>query len=134
MESEVSSLNSNLDRMVKSLTMLNNGSDTLDEIIQVGRVTGYKSGLGFNEKKEPNSQEPSVDPTHAKSKPRVSNQMSKHHEKKGHHGKTNFNHTKENPQPWRCHRYGRLGHIRPFYFKLFGYPKTTPPPKTDKIP
>ena len=53
LESEVSSLNSSLDRMVKSLKMLNNGSDTLDEILQVGRVSGDESGLGFNEKKEP---------------------------------------------------------------------------------
>ena len=30
LENEVSSLNSNLDRMVKSFKMLNNGSDTLD--------------------------------------------------------------------------------------------------------
>ena len=41
--------------MYKSVRLLNNGSDQLDEILQVGRVTGDKSGLGFNEKKEPYS-------------------------------------------------------------------------------
>ena len=52
LESEVTSLNLNLDIVVKYLKMLNNGSDTLDEILQVGRVAGDKSGLGFNEQKE----------------------------------------------------------------------------------
>ena len=33
LESEVSSLNSNLNRIVKSLKMLNNGSNSLDEIL-----------------------------------------------------------------------------------------------------
>ena len=130
LESEVTSLNSNLDRMVKSVKMMNKGSDTLDEILQAGRVTRDKSVLGFNEKKEPNSERPSLE-----SKPRMLNQMSKHHGKKGHHGKHHdkkkSNHTRGNSQPWRCHHCRRLGHIRPFYFKLYGYPKTTPLPKTD---
>ena len=82
----MTSLNSNIDRIVKPLKMLNNGSHTLDEILQAGRVTGDNSGLRFNEKKEPNLEEPSSDPTHANSKPKMSNQMSKHHGKKGHHG------------------------------------------------
>ena len=82
---------------------MNNGSDTLDKILQVGSVRGDKSGLGFNEKREPNLEEPSLDSTHAKSKPRMSNQMYKHHGKKGHHGKHHgmkkFNHTRDNSQP-----------------------------------
>ena len=141
LESEVFSLNLNLDRMVKSLKMLNNGTNTLDKVLQVERVTGDKSGLGFNEKKEANSEKPSSVSTHAKPKPKMSNQMSqhigKHHGKKGHHGKNhgkkNLNHTRENPQPWRCHHCRRLGHIRPLCFKLYGYPKNSPPPKNDKI-
>ena len=59
--------------MVKSLKMLNNGSDTLDEILQARRATGDKSGLGFNEKKKPNSEEPSSVSTHAKPKPKMLN-------------------------------------------------------------
>ena len=97
LESEVTSLNSNLDRVVKSLKMLNNGSDTLDEILQVGRVTGDKSGLWFNEKKKHISEEPSSNSTRAKSKPKMSNQMSEHHGK--HHGKKKFTHTRKKSQP-----------------------------------
>ena len=58
----------------------------------MGRVTGDKSGLGFNEKNEPYSEEPSSDSTHAKSKPKMSNQMSRHHGKR--QGKEKFNHIK----------------------------------------
>src|ERR1044072_8266434 len=26
--------------------------------------------------------------------------------------------------PWKCHYCGRYGHIRPYCFKLYGYPQT----------
>ena len=40
-------LNSKLDQMTKSVKMLTNGTDKLEEILQVGQNVGDKSGLGF---------------------------------------------------------------------------------------
>ena len=92
-------------------------------------------------KKEPVLEEPSSNSTHAKSKPKMSNQMSEHHGKhhgkhhgeKRHHGKKKFTHTRKKSQLWRCHYCGSFGHIRPFSFKFYGYPKTAPLPNSDQI-
>ncbi|XP_058784316.1 uncharacterized protein LOC131659095 [Vicia villosa] len=40
-------LNSKLDQMSKSIRMLNNGTDSLEEILQVGQKAGDMSGIGF---------------------------------------------------------------------------------------
>ena len=47
LEGEVQMLNSKLDQMTKSVKMLTNGTDKLEEILQVGQNVGNKSGLGF---------------------------------------------------------------------------------------
>ena len=46
LESEVTVLKCDLDQMTKSVKMLNSGSETLDKILQAGRVAGDMSGLG----------------------------------------------------------------------------------------
>ena len=47
LEGEVQMLNSKLDQMTKFVTMLTNGTDKLEEILQVGKNVGDKSGLEF---------------------------------------------------------------------------------------
>lgn len=34
---------------------------------------------------------------------------------------------------WRCHYYGKFGHIKPFYFKLYGYPKYLTQPRANQV-
>ena len=74
LENEVTVLKSDLDKMSKSVRMINSGSDTLDQILQEGRVTGDMIGLGFNETKELLS-----NLTQIQTKRKMSNQMSQHH-------------------------------------------------------
>ncbi|XP_058767373.1 uncharacterized protein LOC131641069 [Vicia villosa] len=51
LKEEVLSLKSELDRVHKSVRMLNKGNDSLDEILEMGRITGDLSGLGFSKNK-----------------------------------------------------------------------------------
>ena len=39
-------------------------------------------------------------------------------------------------QRWRCHHCGRFGHIKPFCFRLYGYPNQNPgvKPKSNRVP
>ena len=69
LEGEVQMLNSKLDQMTKYVKMLTNGTDKLEEILQVGQNVGNKSGLGFVAAKKS-----IVD----KKKIRFDKQMSKH--------------------------------------------------------
>jgi hypothetical protein len=32
-------------------------------------------------------------------------------------------------QQWKCHHYGRFGHIKPYCYKLYGYPKPASQPR-----
>ena len=119
-------LNSKLDQMTKSVKMLTNGTDKLEEILQVGQNVGNKSGLGFVAAKKS-----IVD----KKKIRPDKQMSKHmsQHRTQHREQRNM---KKKYQRWRCHHCGRFGHIKPFCFRLYGYPNQTPvvKPKSNKAP
>lgn len=48
MEEEVALLNSELENMTKSICMLNNGSDMLDEILEVGKMSRNLKGIWFD--------------------------------------------------------------------------------------
>ena len=50
LKGEVGFLNSKLETMKKSIKMLNKGSDTLDEVLLLGKNAGNQRGLGFNPK------------------------------------------------------------------------------------
>jgi len=41
-------LNSKLENITKYVRMLNNGSNVLDEILQVGKTCGNMKGIGFD--------------------------------------------------------------------------------------
>ena len=118
LKTEVVFLNSKLDEMTKYVRMLNNGSDTLDKILQTGQMTRDKSGIGFNESKPECSHtgsKPKSKPKciHTGSKPEMSHHMSQHHKGRQQKGKH---------QRWRCHNCGKFCHIKPFCYKLYGYP------------
>lgn len=121
---EVFLLNSKLDKMSKTVRMLNNGTDILEDILQTGKVAGDMSGLGFNKGKETVSESVHSMP---KPKPHILNRKSRHHGKrKGNHSGGKFKH-------WRCHHCGCFGHIKPFCFKLYGYPKSAPQHRTQQV-
>jgi len=48
LQEEVSLLNSKLEGMNKTLRMLNNGSNLLDEILEAGNKSRSMKGLGFD--------------------------------------------------------------------------------------
>jgi hypothetical protein len=103
--------------MTKSIRMLNKGTDTLEEILKVGQKSGTMSGLGFvkESSSEFKSSKAEVQKIKQKSQP-----MSQHH------GNRRINHQKKKFQRWRCHYCGRFGHIKPFCYRLHGYPNQTP--------
>jgi hypothetical protein len=103
-------LNSKLDEMTKYVRMLNNGSAILDKILQTGQITGNKSGIGFKAECSYTGCKPKSKPkcSHVKSKPEMSHQMSQ--QQKGKH------------QRWKCQYCGKFGHLKPFCYKLCGYP------------
>ena len=126
LEGEVLMLNSKLDQMTKSVKMLTNGTDKLEEILQAGQNAGNMSGLGFVAAKKS-----AVDKKKTRPDKQMSKQMSQHRTQ--HQEQRNM---KKKYQRWRCHYCGRFGHIKPFCFRLYGYPNQTPyvKPKTNKAP
>ena len=87
LKTEVVFLNSKLEEMTKYVRMLNNGSDSLDKILQTGQITGDKSGIRYNESKPERSYtgcKPQAIPkcNHSKSKPMMSHNMSQHQKRR----------------------------------------------------
>lgn len=60
-------------------------------------------------------------------KPIMSNQLPQHHAR---HQNTQ---TRGKLLPWRCHYCGKIGHIKPFYFKMYGYPRNPTQPWTNQV-
>lgn len=58
LQDEVALLTSKLENMTKSVRMLNNGSDVLDEVLQVGKVAGDFKGICFNYQSLKNKEKP----------------------------------------------------------------------------
>src|SRR3954470_24332678 len=54
LNSEIKTFNYKLDQMSRSIRMLNNGTDSLEKIIELGQEGGNRYGLGFINKTEPN--------------------------------------------------------------------------------
>ena len=120
LKDEVVLLNSKLDNMTKSVRMLNSSSDVLDEILQIGKNAGDVKGLGYDNqvvmKKGKMPAMKFVQPKR-KQEQKMSGQMSQH--QKRHQNDCSGSKT----QRWRCHYCGRFGHIKPFCYRLYGYPK-----------
>ncbi|KAI5409934.1 hypothetical protein KIW84_055406 [Lathyrus oleraceus] len=119
LKTEVMFLNSRLEEMTKYVRRLSNGSDSLDKILQTGQITGDKSGIRYNDSKPESSYTSAKSQAkskciHNKSKPVMSHHMSQHQRRKQQKGKH---------QRWRCHHCGKFGHLKPFCYKLYGYPR-----------
>ena len=72
------------------------------------------SGLGYNGTKESPTKS-----TQSQTKFKMSNQMFQHPRK------NNYKNPNRRHRNWRCHYCGRYGNIKPFCFKLYGYPNST---------
>ncbi|XP_058771038.1 uncharacterized protein LOC131644531 [Vicia villosa] len=116
LNNEIIMLQSKLDQMSKSVKMLNSGSDMLDEILQIGKSSGDMSGIGFVGTKKPPQ-----DGNRIKPETEMLNPMSRHATQ--HQDRSKM---KRKFQRWRCHHCGRFGHIKPFCFRLYGYPDQAP--------
>jgi hypothetical protein len=102
--------------MTKSIKMLNKGTDTLEEILKAGQMSGSMSGLGFAKNSSSELK---------KSKAGVQKFKRKSHPMSQHQGTRMSKHQKKKFQRWRCHYCGRFGHIKPFCYRLHGYPNQT---------
>lgn len=75
-------LNSKLENMTQSIHMLNNGSDMLDEILEIGNMSRNLKGIGFDlmsrSKKDTNYPNKSV-PSKIKTEFQIVDHMSQYH-------------------------------------------------------
>ncbi|KAL3034124.1 hypothetical protein AAZX31_02G175300 [Glycine max] len=113
LKGEFGFLNSKLENMTKSIKMLNKGSDTLDEVLQLGKNVGNQRGLGFNPKSAGRTTMTKFVPA----KNSTGATMSQHRSR--HHGTQQKRSKRKN---WRCHYCGKYGHIKPFCYHLHGHP------------
>lgn len=115
-------LKSQLDNMSKSIHMLNNGSEMLDEILEVEKMYRNMKGIGFESSsmnKKDKTQPKKFVPPKKKSEFQILDQMTKQPKKHvySYKGK-NMNSNR------RCHHCGRYENIRNYCFRLHGYPQT----------
>jgi hypothetical protein len=94
LQNEVTLLSSNLENMTKSVIMLNNGTNMLDEILMVGKQARDSTGIGF--KMNYGSKTPETKCVPAQQKPdfRVMWTYPTPHQKPAH---------KEKFTAWKCH-------------------------------
>jgi hypothetical protein len=145
-ENEVVQANAQMDGLRKQVSQLNPGTNLLEEILG-GVPSGRPKFVGYNydvlNQHQQNIEtkfipaEEVLDPytgkmmlqhpiQHPKIYPMVkigqgSKTFSKHPRTPGHHGRS---------CKWICHHCGKKGHIRPFCYKLNGYPNHRQKPKT----
>jgi hypothetical protein len=117
---EVTLLNSKLEHMKKEVIMMHGGTATLEELIET-QVPGKRTkGIGYDYKNlnKPKQYDPELKflPLEGNNRPPMLKQRLPHVQP--HPGIRN-----RKSQPWVCHHCGRKGHIRPFCYKLYGYPK-----------
>lgn len=120
LQNEVIFLSSKLNSMTKSVIMLNKGSNMLDEVLQIGKAVGDIRGIGFKNKSLHSQGESSMTNfvlPGKESKSVMSKPLSQHN--------ANYQNlqTKGRSSRGRCHYYGKYGHIKPFCFILYGYPR-----------
>ncbi|MCH98684.1 gag-protease polyprotein, partial [Trifolium medium] len=98
--------------------MLHKADDKLEEIIEKNVRKPRFTGLSYENVNKHRGYNPDLMYTQPKETQdtRMSRQRLPHF--KQHQG-TRY---KGKPHPWVCHYCGRKGHIRPFCFKLYGYP------------
>lgn len=106
--------------MTKSVRMINSSSDVLDEILQTGKNVGNVQGLGYDYQGGMNKGKAhamNFFPPKGQLKQHMSNQMSQHQQR------CQKVYSVSNTQIWKCHHCGTFGYIKPYCYKLHGYPK-----------
>jgi hypothetical protein len=116
---EVSQLNSQLEHLKKQVVMMHHSTHALDEILEK-QVIGKPQPIGFDyetlnkrQMYDPDTKFMTPEGNHYSTVPR---QMFQHPKR---HQNTQTNRSRS----WICHHCGKKGHIRPFCYKLYGYPK-----------
>jgi polyhydroxyalkanoate synthesis regulator phasin len=133
---EVTQLNSQMDELKKRVSQLNPGTNFLEKMLGEVPTVRAKS-IGYDYKvlnKLQQSQDTKFNPAEEVSDPYTGNMMPQHlmqhsvtylipqsmqHPKSHSHARRH----RRRPRSWVCHHCGRKGHIRPYCFKLYGYPK-----------
>ncbi|KAK2457508.1 putative mitochondrial protein [Trifolium repens] len=114
---EVAQLNSQLENTMKQIRMLNTGTAVLDEILD-GQEKNKGVGIGFDYRKmKQHKNTEKFIPAESVYDPTSGKQMLKRPVQ--HHGSS----SNRRPRRWVCHHCGKRGHIRPYCFKLYGYPQ-----------
>ncbi|KAK2378305.1 putative mitochondrial protein [Trifolium repens] len=134
---KVAQLNSQLESVMKQVRMMNVGTDLLEEILD-NVPSGKLKSVGYNYsslnqyQQDPEtkftSAEEVFDPCTGKKMPKHSTQHCRTYpvpkfalDSKPHvHQRPK---SQRRYRRWVCHHCGEKGHIRPYCFKLFGYPK-----------
>ncbi|GAU37844.1 hypothetical protein TSUD_57040 [Trifolium subterraneum] len=117
---EIDKLNVDIGRLRKYSEMLNKtGDDTLEEILEKNVRRPKFTGISYENVNKHIVYNPELMYTQPKES-QMSSKMLPHH--KQHPG---FRY-KTKSHLWVCHYCGRKGHIRPFCYKLYGYPNRKP--------
>jgi hypothetical protein len=125
-----------MDELKKRVSQLNPGTNFLEKMLGEVPTVRAKS-IGYDYKvlnKLQQSQDTKFNPAEEVFDPYTGNMMPQHlmqhsvsylipqsmqHPKSHSHARRH----KRRPRSWVCHHCGRKGHIRPYCFKLYGYPK-----------
>ncbi|GAU37336.1 hypothetical protein TSUD_395170 [Trifolium subterraneum] len=117
---EIDLLNVNVGRLRKYSEMLNKtGDEKLDEILEHHKRRPRFAGISYENVNKLKTYNPDLMYTHPKEVPGANMSRKVPQRPRQHHG--NSYHKKH--RPWRCHYCGKKGHIRPFCYKLYGYPQ-----------
>jgi hypothetical protein len=127
LQEEVSLLESKLDSLKKSLRLLNNGTDALDSLLEESNAGRSKKGIGF-EYNETNKegQKPITKFVTPEAKSEfVQNKVYQESIKKSEHVVQHVASSVKGTRhaTWVCHHCGRYGHLKPYCYKLYGFPK-----------
>ncbi|GAU50915.1 hypothetical protein TSUD_411150, partial [Trifolium subterraneum] len=126
---EIDLLNVNVGRLRKYSEMLNKtGDEKLDEILEHHKRRPKFTGISYENVNKHRTYNPELMYTHPKEVPgaNMSRKVPQHPTQ--HHDNSYY----KKHRPWRCHYCGRKGHIRPFCYKLYGYPQEKQ--QTEPIP
>lgn len=100
--------------------MMNKGSNVLDGVLQFRKVVRDLRGIDFKHQSLDKQGESSMTNfvlSKMESKPVMSEHLTQHH------ARHQNSQTEGKLLHWRCHYYGKYGHINPLCFKLYGYPR-----------
>ena len=127
LQEEVFLLESKLEGLNKSLRLLNNGTDALDDLLEASQKGRSKKGIGFDyNSTNEEGQKPKIKfvTSEEKSEFVQKNDFQKEVKMSQHvirHVTPPVRGIKQSK--WVCHYCGRFGHLRPYCYRLYGYPK-----------